>query len=114
MLLNMEQLSEVQRALNENFPTLLDLFFTNSKIQIDQICIWKTASENQSVMIAAHTLKSSAANLGLNQLASQCSLIETACDENQNHNISELIAKLDPIYKDSISALKKSTAAITT
>lgn len=100
------------KALNENFPTLLDLFYTNSKIQIDKICTWKTTTESPTVMIAAHTLKSSAANLGLNQLASHCGLIEAACNEEQD--ISELVANINHLYQDSVSALETATASINT
>jgi len=106
MILDKEQLSQVQQALNDNFTTLLDLYFTNSKIQIDEISKWQSNAESPAVMIAAHTLKSSSANLGLNQLASQCNLIESACEQNQEHNIPKLISALSPLYEESVSALK--------
>lgn len=109
MILDKDQLSEVEKALNDNFPTLLDLYFTNSKLQIDEIRTWQSVAESPAVMIAAHTLKSSSANLGLNQLASQCSLIEAACDQNQDQDIPELIANLNHLYADSLSALKSAT-----
>ena len=109
MILDKEQLSQVQQALNDNFSTLLDLYFTNSKIQIDEISNWQSNDESPTVMIAAHTLKSSSANLGLNQLASQCNLIQSACEQHQADNIPELISALSPLDEESLSALNSAT-----
>lgn len=109
MILNKTQLTEIQQLLEDNFSTLIELFLQDSKKHIKTITQWETTAQNSSVMMAAHTLKSSAANLGLDKLASQCSLIEAACDQNQDQDIPELIANLNHLYADSLSALKSAT-----
>jgi len=111
MILNQTQLTEMQELLGDNFTMLLDIFLRDSKAQIDQICQWDSASQNFEVLREAHNLKSSAANLGLNQLASQCDLIEAAFHTEKTEDVPGLIENINSLYKESINALIEATSA---
>lgn len=111
MILNQAQLSEMQELLADNFSMLLDIFLRDSKTQIEQICDWGDASQKSIVLREAHNLKSSAANLGLDQLASQCDLIEAALHNEKPEDVSGLVENLDTLYNDSIAALVDATSA---
>jgi len=111
MILNQTQLTEMQELLGDNFTMLLDIFLRDSKAQIDQICQWDSASQNSEVLREAHNLKSSAANLGLNQLASQCDLIEAAFHTEKTEDVPGLIENINSLYKESINALIEATTA---
>ncbi len=110
MILNQTQLTEMQQLLGDNFAMLLDIFMRDSKVQIESISEWESVSQNPTVMMAAHTLKSSAANLGLDQLASQCDLIETACHTEQSQDMPDLVASIGSLYTESINALSDATS----
>ncbi len=111
MILNHTQLTEMQELLGENFAMLLDIFLRDSKTQIEQISGWDNSSENSAVLREAHNLKSSAANLGLDQLASQCDLIEAALHTEKIDDVSGLIKNIDTLYIESIAALVDATSA---
>ena len=60
----------------------------------------------QEMTFAAHTLKSSAANIGLIRLAKQCEKVEDACRARQDlESVEQLIEELDTMVADSFIAL---------
>lgn len=111
MILNQTQLTEMQELLGDNFTMLLDIFLRDSKTQIEQISEWDDTSKNSAVLREAHNLKSSAANLGLDQLATQCDLIEAALHTDKTEDVSGLVENIDELYKESITALVDATSA---
>jgi len=110
-LLDLEQLKEMESLLGDNFGMLLEIFLKDSQGHAENICSWDSADKNKDVMMAAHTLKSSAANLGLNKLANQCNVIETACREEGEIDIPTLTAGMKSLYDESISSLQQASAS---
>jgi len=109
MILNQAQLAEMQDLLGDNFTMLLDIFMRDSKVHIESITEWESKTNNPTVMMAAHTLKSSAGNLGLDELASKCDEIELACNDGNDQTVQGLIKDIDDVYQQSITALAKAT-----
>lgn len=107
MILNTSQLTEIKDLFDENFSALLEVFLHDSALYVEKICAWKSDAEHSSVIMAAHTLKSTSANLGLDELAWQCTLIEAACSDQQHEQITELVSSIGQVYQQSITALQQ-------
>ncbi len=106
-LLDPVRLTEIKTLLGDNFAMLLEVFLKDSPDQASNICSWTDPTQNQGVMMAAHTLKSSAASLGLNKLATQCNIIETACREDGEIDIPSLTSGMQILFDDSINSLRE-------
>lgn len=113
LLLDRNQLKEMEDLLGENFRMLLDIFLRDSQNQAANICSWQDVAQKPVVQMAAHTLKSSAANLGLNKLANRCDAIESACHEDRISEIPDLVSGMKSLYDDSIARLQEETTALT-
>ncbi|MBX9657574.1 MAG: response regulator [Nitrospiraceae bacterium] len=85
----------------------IGLYLTSSQTQVDDIRHALQTHDLQTMLTAAHTLKSSSAMLGASRLAELAGQIETACRNGQWARSAELIPDLEREYQQACSIFRQ-------
>ena len=104
LLLDLKVINELTEILEDEFFELFILFKENSKLNIEQL---KMAHEENSIdelRKYTHILKGSSGNLGLTGIYELMIDIEIRLEDN-NADVSSLIAELEPKYDATLKAL---------
>lgn len=80
LTINHTTLNNLREMLGEILPELITAFIEDGATLLEQMKNDIAASEFQPARIAAHTLKSSAKNIGADTLAEYCAQIEEGSD----------------------------------
>ncbi len=95
-------LEEIQRLQRPGKPNLLkkiiNTYLETAPGLIEQVRDGILGEDSEGTRIAAHSLKSSSANLGANTLAEVCRALEELARENRMEEGRELVSKMDRIY----------------
>lgn len=104
--LNKQVFDTLKENMGEVLPMLMDAFLEDSTILLQEIHDGIKTSNTENILSATHTLKSSAKNMGADQLSAYCSEIENILQDddqafNQNSllNIQELASSEMEIIK---------------
>ena len=87
---------------------VLGLFAEDAPNRVAEIAAGVGAFDAETVRVAAHTLKSSAANVGATRLSSRCALIERAARELNLAACMALADALEALLDDTLEALERS------
>lgn len=85
---------------------LIDLFLADAPERIREVESALAAGEIKRVERAAHTLKSSSANIGAKQLSSICKQIEELARNQQSTSIAPLLADTTRCFVEAEAALR--------
>jgi HPt (histidine-containing phosphotransfer) domain-containing protein len=90
-VLNGEMLEELKEIMEEEFPSLLEIFLMESERQYFEA---KQAWETQDYDVlrrAAHSLKGCCSNIGAEQLQQACASLEDSARDSEPRQIPELL-----------------------
>ncbi len=88
------------------FAKIVSMFELNTPGLIDSIETGFAAADAETVRVAAHSLKSSAAYVGATELAALSKTLETAAREDNLAQFSSEINRLGECYVETLEALQ--------
>jgi HPt (histidine-containing phosphotransfer) domain-containing protein len=86
---------------------MIDLFLDLGEDRLEQIRSGTRDGEVEQVERAAHSLKSSAANLGAQRLRAAAAALEAAAIAREHEDIERLSAALPDAYAETVTQLKQ-------
>ncbi|HKA44296.1 MAG TPA: Hpt domain-containing protein [Burkholderiales bacterium] len=89
---------------------VIELYLAESRTLLDSLRFAASAGDAPGLQWAAHTLKSSSANLGAVELARQCGELETAARNRALAGTIEIIQKIESGHRDVCAALEREGA----
>ena len=90
-LLNHEFLNDLKDIMEDEFPSLLETFLTESARQYEQAQTDWEANDLDGLMRSAHSLKGSSANIGAEMLQETCAALETNARNGTLDDIPQLL-----------------------
>ena len=104
-------LRNIQKLQRPGRPPLLEqiihLYLENAPQLIESIHAAVAARNTESLRVSAHSLKSSSANLGAQQLSDLCRELEKAGVENRLEDAELLLDRLESISRKTLQALQQ-------
>jgi len=97
---NSETLSMLKETMGEVFHDLKEIFIEDTPLLLDQVKEGLNNNQMDVISTAAHTLKSSAKNMGADKLAYYCIQIENNINVNNG-------AELPALYQSAVSEMYK-------
>lgn len=98
-VLDLNMLNELREIMEDDFPSLLETFLSESSRQYqDAAGAWQSSDMDQ-LRRAAHSLKGSCANIGAQELHQTCSDIEHAAKAGEGEAIPDLLNVADQQLK---------------
>lgn len=93
-------LSTLQEVMEEEFPTLLDVFLKDSEYRIAQLrqFLGGPGFDLQELGLMAHSFKGSSGNMGALQLADLCNELEQCSRREEVVGLEDLLARIDLEY----------------
>lgn len=88
----------MKELLEDEFPSFLEMFFSENQEALDRIRIGLEDNDAPSIRAAAHNLKSSSGYLGAIKLAQLASEIETQASTGSTENISSIFTETQNIF----------------
>jgi len=98
-LLDIETYNGLKDLLEEEFPSFLEMFFSENQDALDGIKTGLAANDADSVKRAAHNLKSSTGYLGAMQLSELARQIEEGAAANDLSNTGELYEQAQSMFE---------------
>lgn len=86
---------------------MIDLFIELGPERLSQIRSGSANGEPEAVERAAHSLKSSAANLGAERLRAHAAELEAAAMARRSGEIEPLVASLEDTYETTVTELRR-------
>lgn len=102
-LLDIETYNSLKDLLEEEFPSFLEMFFSENQDALDGIKTGLASNDADGVKRAAHNLKSSTGYLGALQLSELARLIEESAAANDLSNTAPLYDQAQSMF-DTIKA----------
>ena len=90
-VLNQELLEELRMVMEEEFPSLMETFLTESARQFAEAREAWAASDMDQLRRSAHTLKGSCGNVGAELLQGTCATLEACAKEGETQDIPALL-----------------------
>ena len=93
-------LSALQDVMEDEYPTLLDVFLKDSEQRVTQLrqSIDGPTPDLQALSLDAHSFKGSTANMGALQLSELCRQLEDQTRLGKREGIEQLIAQIHSEY----------------
>jgi HPt (histidine-containing phosphotransfer) domain-containing protein len=93
-------LTTLQEVMEDEYPTLLDVFLIDSEYRISRLRQLMGASvfDLQELGMLAHSFKGSSSNMGALRLADLCRDLEERSRREDRSGLGELLAALDLEY----------------
>jgi len=93
-------LSALQDVMEDEYPTLLDVFLKDSELRLLQL---RSAADDrnpdlQALSLTAHSFKGSSSNMGALRLSELCRQLEERARQQESSGLTELIGKIDTEY----------------
>lgn len=85
-------LTALQEVMEDEYPTLLDIFLTDSEERLE---VLRNAETAESLGATAHSFKGSSSNMGATRLAELCSELEQRAKRKPLEGIEQLIGEID-------------------
>lgn len=105
--IDFEQFNALRDLLEDDLNDLVQLFFEDSKLRMDEIYLALETRDNRLGYEAVHAIKGASANLGANLLSDLCYKLQMQCKEKQILNSEALIHNIDKERQLLIEELKK-------
>jgi HPt (histidine-containing phosphotransfer) domain-containing protein len=102
-VLNMEIVAEAKELMNERFPMMVKYFLEDTAMYIEEIRRGVEEDNAEIAISPAHTIKSSAKQLGAERVSDTSKLIEELCrniTENKSSNLQELKLLYDNLKQE--------------
>lgn len=93
--LNTETISELKATLGEIFDELREAFIEDGEVLIKQAGDAAAGADYSALSGYVHTLKSSAKNIGADELAENCKQVEGLLDTQDYQTIETLLPVMD-------------------
>ncbi|MDF2642978.1 MAG: hpt protein [Pseudomonas sp.] len=93
-------LSALQDVMEDEYPTLLDVFLNDSEQRVTQLrqVLDGPAPDLQALSLDAHSFKGSTANMGALQLSELCRQLEDQTRLGKREGIEQLIDQIQSEY----------------
>ena len=91
--LDRDVLSALQAVMEEEYPTLLDIFLADSEDRLS--LLRKAGGDAKSLEEAAHSFKGSCSNMGALRLAELCNELEQRSKKRSLEGIEKLVGEID-------------------
>lgn len=109
LLLNLSSLNEAKDLLGEKFPTITGFFFEDSAEYIATILTGFANGDAQAMVLPAHSLKSSAKQMGADKLSHLAREIELGAKESLSEKtplaaLQAAVTELETTLAQTISA----------
>lgn len=104
--LNMELLNELRDIMEDEFPSLLETFLTESQKQYQEARLAFASKNMAELRRAAHSLKGSCGNVGALDLHAMCTAIESQADANEVDGLDELLSQAEAQLQDVCTAVR--------
>jgi len=89
--LDRDILNALQEVMEDEYPTLLDTFLSDSE---ERLRILRKAEDAAQLMNAAHSFKGSSSNMGALRLAALCCRLEKSATHSSKDDIQQLITEI--------------------
>lgn len=110
VIINQEKLNELKSldtdASNAILKNILSIFLSSAPHTISQINQAILTSDIETIQKASHALKSSAANVGAEQLSDLCRQIEMHASNQQINEVQHLMRSLQKVFNDTQDELQ--------
>ena len=97
-LLDTATFDGMKELLEDEFPSFLEMFFTENQQVLDKIKHGLESNDLPAIRAAAHNLKSSSGYIGANPLADLARDIETQASMGSTGNIGEMFAESQGMF----------------
>lgn len=93
-------LTTLQEVMEDEYPTLLDVFIKDAEYRISRLrqLMGASAFDLQELSMMAHSFKGSSSNMGAIRLADLCRELEERSRRDDSAGLDELLAALDHEY----------------
>jgi HPt (histidine-containing phosphotransfer) domain-containing protein len=93
-------LSALQEVMEDEYPTLLDVFLVDSDQRLSQLreAIETPSPDLQELSLTAHSFKGSSSNMGALRLSDLCRELEERARQQQHTGLAELVGKIGIEY----------------
>lgn len=93
-------LSTLQEVMEDEYPTLLEVFLKDSEYRISRLrqLMSDAPVDLQEVSLMAHSFKGSSGNMGASRLAELCREVETRTRQGDGAQLDELLAAIETEY----------------
>ena len=105
--LNTKALNEIKTFMGDETNSLLDLFQQESPDMLNQLNTFSSTLDFTEARQIAHTLKSTAANIGASGFSHYCKKIEAAAIEKKKPEVTENILNARKAYVLTVKEIKK-------
>lgn len=116
VIIDLAAINEAKETMKAKFPTMVQYFMEDSESYIESIREGIAAVSSERIVSPAHTLKSSARQMGAIRMSEIAKLIEMIAreqaDANQNNMapFSELLTLLKTAFEDTKTAYQQHAA----
>ena len=110
-VLDGQVLSELREVMEDEFEELVATYLGNAPDLVGQLAQAAGRRDLEAMVIPAHSLKSSSANLGAMQLSEVARSIETAAREGRLEDALAARQQLDDVFKSTCDALHSQLSA---
>ncbi|RMQ44832.1 Hpt domain-containing protein [Pseudomonas cichorii] len=93
-------LSVLQEVMEDEYPTLLDVFIKDSEQRVSQLrrAVDTEMLDLQELSLTAHSFKGSSSNMGALLLSDLCRELEERARQQQRIGLEDLIGRIDSEY----------------
>ncbi len=105
--LNTKALNEIKTFMGDETNSLLDLFQQESPDMLNQLNTFNNTQDFAEARQIAHTLKSTAANIGASGFSHYCKKVEAAAIEKKKPEVTENILNARKAYVLTVKEIKK-------
>ena len=110
-VLDQRMLDNIRALQQDGAPDMLrkviEIYFDSADQLVKELGEGVNNSDAEQIRKAAHTLKSSSANVGAVKLAAICKELELMARNNSLGNVKDSFGQIIPEYKRAVDALKK-------
>lgn len=105
-LVDMEVIEELRDIMEEDFPSLLESFLSESEKQFAQASQAWQSDDYDTLRRSVHSLKGSCGNVGAQQLQATCDELEGLARYHQPERIPELLSQVGAQLTDVTGVIK--------
>ncbi|MFK7967900.1 MAG: Hpt domain-containing protein [Rickettsiaceae bacterium] len=91
-IINMTAVNTAKDLMGDRFPKMIEYFLEDTQMYMEEIKRGLTEQDLQTILISAHTIKSSAKQLGADRLSDIALQLESLCNEMVDTNNPDFLA----------------------
>lgn len=105
-LVSIDDLSQLKMLMEDEFPTLVELFVNDSKTLVDNIQSSISANDCEALRIAAHTLKGSSSNMCATVLSELCLQMENKAKSGELTGVDDLLSQIAETHQQTVEVIQ--------